>query len=865
MKIKRFKANGFGVLQREIRFNPDKVTLIVENNERGKSTLVEGIFAGLYGFPPREIKSKSKLTMAERFNPMGCDTYEIELEIESDGKSFVIKRDFENGDVFVYDALTGKDVKDNFYKSKNYYPVGEFVLGIPEDVFKKTALVQQHEIQSVKDSISIQDAVQRMVGTSSGDTSAVEAIDVLYQSLNDFYSTTSKSKTRRMKVDTELKNLQERIKEIDIELENLDKKRDEVDLEIDRLESINSQEQELEEEIKKLNYLIKQSEYINLKRRLEENDNRTNELESYIKKRESLKDIAGFSADKYGDLLKMQGQCAELEKESVRAAEELKDVENDFQDNERNLMRYEEFRDFTREEMQEMGINVSKFKDAEKKLNGKTDRFNLEKEKITQNGFNLHEYEKLKEIFDTVSDEDKDFIGEFRELELKNRNGLKDIVSGIEDIKEEIAGIINRRKKKKRIGLIAGVLSSLLVISGILFLPLNIFILLAGIAGLVYGVVTVKTSDSLQSDRYIELKRRNEDETEKQKILESEGNELENKIKHICKKYEYEQQDELIEDFKEYKRLDGRTDTLNRMDGDIREIKKEREEIKDTIVQYVKKTREDIQNDGITQSFCERFMDNVKHYFSLIDERDTLSGKIKEKSELAEYKLTEKGKIEEELFAILVESGIEREDGIERGITKYKEKLAVYQEFIKLRDELIPETEKSLFNNPDIDIINAKIRYKKNEMKDMIKQYPHFTRYKVEKDRDEYEREASEKEKMLKNIENKRTELSEAVSVINEYRKKYPELQKERFDLIDTFDKTEKFKKSVERALEVLEKISTESHSDWAGVLNTNVSSIIGKIAPQYRDIKFDNNKAQRQYIRGSKAFEKAKKENKNK
>ncbi|MCK4967111.1 hypothetical protein KAS50_08770, partial [bacterium] len=471
----------------------------------------------------------------------------------------------------------------------------------------------------------------------------------------------------------------------------------------------------------------------------------------------------------------------------------------------------------------------------------KIDSFNLEKEKITRNGFNLQKHEKLKEIFDTVSDEDKDYIGDFREIKQNNRNGLENIVSGIEDIEEEITGIINRRKKKKRIGLMASVLSSLLVISGVLFFSLNIFILLAGIAGLVYGVVTVKTSDSLQSDRYIELKRRNEDETEKQKILESEGNKLENNIKHICKKYEYERQDELIEDFKEYKRLDGRTDTLNRMDGDIREINKEREEIKSTIVQYVKKTQKDIQNDGITQSFCERFMDNVTHYFSLIDERDTLSGKIKEKRELTEHKLTEKEKIEEELFAILVESGIEREDGIERGIEKYKEKLAVYQGFIKLRDELIPEKEKSLFNNPDIDIMNAKIKYKKKEIADMIKQYPHFTRYKVEKDRDEYERESSEKEKMLKTIENKRAELSEAVSVINEYRKKYPELQKERFDLIDTFDKTEKFKKSVERALEVLEKISTESHSNWAGVLNTNVSSIIGKIASQYRDIKFDN------------------------
>ena len=58
MKILSLKADGFGALKGEFRFDPDRLNLVVDENERGKSTLLAAVTAALYGldaFRLREI------------------------------------------------------------------------------------------------------------------------------------------------------------------------------------------------------------------------------------------------------------------------------------------------------------------------------------------------------------------------------------------------------------------------------------------------------------------------------------------------------------------------------------------------------------------------------------------------------------------------------------------------------------------------------------------------------------------------------------------------------------------------------------------------------------------------------------------
>ena len=108
MKLLRLRVAGFGPLRGEWSFAPDKVNLVVDENERGKSTLLAAVTAALYGLD-EDRRSHRVLTPVERWRPWGGGTYRLELELEHNGERLTVRRDFERGSVEVWTA-GGQDV-----------------------------------------------------------------------------------------------------------------------------------------------------------------------------------------------------------------------------------------------------------------------------------------------------------------------------------------------------------------------------------------------------------------------------------------------------------------------------------------------------------------------------------------------------------------------------------------------------------------------------------------------------------------------------------------------------------------------------------------------------------------------------------
>ncbi len=841
MKIKRFKANKFGCLDGEIVLNPDKVTLIVESNEEGKSTFVDGILAGLYGFPLVRAK-KDEMKEFDRLKPWDNDSYEIELEIEINKKELLIKRDFEKDKVFIYDILTGKDISEDFYKGKREYPVGEFLLKLPRDVFLKTALIRQHEIQSSKDSDSITKSIQKIVDTSSGDTTALDAIDVLNTALNKYQGYTLKGKGM---VKNEINNLNKRITEIESELKSLDERRLEVDSEITKIERLSEKEQKINSDMKMMDYLGKLSEIKELKNQLHQDKKNKEKLENYLKELESLKRLSNFPIDKNDLLLQMQGKLSSIEDDIKNEKTDMEKVEKIKEECEKELKGYEEFKKFTENEKKDIEILLIKLKENLKKLEEKKEDIESEKEKIKDEGYKLADYKLLKKIFDEVSDEDKDFIGDYNEYFWKKNSKINEAISEIENLKEETDKIINLRRARKKNGILLS-FSGIIVLTLGLFLTLGIFFLIPslilGIIAAVYGFVLYLTANSMESDKYIDLKNKFELSEEEKSRLLSEKDNAENKIESISRKYNFENYQDLVEKFKFYKRLNGRTDTLNKMNQDFEILKKEAEEIKSEILRYLKKINTDLDVSDITVEFCEKFKNNLEKYFSLYLNKMNLDKKIKEKTERINAALQEKETIEREIYKIFDESEIDEKEDVDKGIEKYKEKFKEYNRYIKLKNELIPPLENSMLNNQDINIKNAKIRVLEKKAESIVKEFPDFRGFEVEKSTAEYNDEYRKNDMVLKKIQDEKLELSESIgTVMKEYREKFPKLLNELSNLKDILKKTKNFKTSVELAFDALERISKESHKNWALILNSSVNIILGKINKNYEDLKFDS------------------------
>jgi hypothetical protein len=191
VKLLRFSTNGFGALRGEFRFDPDRVTLLVDDNERGKSTLLSAITAALYGLDG-DRRSHRMLTPLERWKPWDGGPYRLELELEADKERFTVSRDFDHGTVSVWSGR-GQDVTADFREGKDEYPVGLKLLGLSAEEFERCAMVRQGDLLQVvpadereRRSPSLRARLEAVADSRVGDTRASEALKVLEGALRRY-------------------------------------------------------------------------------------------------------------------------------------------------------------------------------------------------------------------------------------------------------------------------------------------------------------------------------------------------------------------------------------------------------------------------------------------------------------------------------------------------------------------------------------------------------------------------------------------------------------------------------------------------------------------------------------------------------
>lgn len=194
MKLLRLKADGFGLLRGEWHFDPARLNLVIDENERGKTSLLHAIVAGLYGLDGDARRHRGTITPLERWRPWDGGTYRLELDIESDGEKYTISRDFARGSVEVFNDR-GQDVTPDFATEKDGFSIGLPLLGLDADEFAKCAFWRQGELADVVPELekdrrasTLQARLESAADTRAGDASAIEAIQALEASLKAFDS-----------------------------------------------------------------------------------------------------------------------------------------------------------------------------------------------------------------------------------------------------------------------------------------------------------------------------------------------------------------------------------------------------------------------------------------------------------------------------------------------------------------------------------------------------------------------------------------------------------------------------------------------------------------------------------------------------
>ncbi len=191
MKLVRLRVDGFGPLQGEWTFSADRVNVVLDDNERGKTTLFAAISAALYGLEG-DRRTHRVVTPLERWRPWNGGAFRVTLDVECAAGAYTITRDFERSTVAVFDR-TGGEVTAQFLEGRDEYPVGKKLLGLDQAEFEKSALLLQGELDGVvpadekaRRASTLKSRLENAADTHIGDTNASEALRVLEEALRRY-------------------------------------------------------------------------------------------------------------------------------------------------------------------------------------------------------------------------------------------------------------------------------------------------------------------------------------------------------------------------------------------------------------------------------------------------------------------------------------------------------------------------------------------------------------------------------------------------------------------------------------------------------------------------------------------------------
>lgn len=183
MWIERLEIEGFRSLAGSYAF-AEGLTVVVGDNEAGKSSLHDALVRTLFGFSKTERRRARGSSPLERRAPWNGNPYRLVGFVRKDDRKFRIEWDFTVHRVRLVDEL-GNDISDTVLAKGDEVELGDYLLGIDLDDFRQVCCIDQEGLLAVRHSPSLGVALQEAVANVAGETPVEDALE----SLNAFLRT----------------------------------------------------------------------------------------------------------------------------------------------------------------------------------------------------------------------------------------------------------------------------------------------------------------------------------------------------------------------------------------------------------------------------------------------------------------------------------------------------------------------------------------------------------------------------------------------------------------------------------------------------------------------------------------------------
>ncbi len=837
MKILRLRVDGFGGLQGEWSFAPDRVNVIVDDNERGKSSLFAAITAALYGLDG-DRRTHRVLTPLDRWRPWNGGAFRVALDVECVNGAYTIARDFDSGVVAVFDR-TGREVTPEFLEGRDEYPVGKKLLGLDRSEFEKCALLAQGELDTVvpgderaRRASTLKSRLENAADTHIGDTNASEALRVLEDALRKYHAHEIDFTGT---IDNAIDRLAAKRELIEVEIREIDATLIVAQAPLDDLHQLALDEKRLQDQLRELEAERRAGLAVDVRRQLEDHENAEAEVARLEAEAAELAATASLPANAEGEL---RDTIARHE-EAVRGIEGLESRRRDELAREREaiarerreLAAYDEFQveDADRCVSQASELRQILLQDATLRHQV----FEL-RDALAAKGYEPEQIQFLQQRFGDLPAESVKLLRQQAELNLVFQNDSNLLEQQRANATETLRSVDAARTARRTPGMVLIFVGLAAAIGGGAMLALKmaavigVGALVAGIVLAFVGAVLVGTAGTARRDDRDDALSLLAEAQGRINALHRRRAENEAGLADLSRMMGYRDSVDLLRQFGEYARLVEDAAPLQRVQEQIATIEARRNQL----LSLTEPLKELTGEPSVTPELLEKVAYDARRSISArarLADLERGFGWVEEEKRVLE---TTANSMRDRAVRLLQSAGItyDAAKGWASHVSELKRRMEGRVRYTMVVEELIPAARRRL--HPDHEVQQ---RRRQLEMLTAGGELPKNARSSADIEVD-VKQTRNKLEETMRRRSDVRVEVEE---VWRRHAQRRPELGQDQERMGRAIERAQRFKQAAELARDTIEKVATDTHRKWADFLNDRVAAILGSFGTSVDGLRF--------------------------
>lgn len=849
--IKKLTINGFGsisVPEAPFEFSPDKLNLVVGDNEVGKTTLAEALYAGIYGLNTHRGRKNTPLSHQDAWRPLGGDSeFGVIVEIaDGHGNTFEARWNFEKSSFTVIDQTTGRDRTDEFITGAKASGIGEALLGLTADEFRKVCYIAQGEMSNENSVQGIQSLVQRFAASESGEKGTVgDAVDKLNQSITEYPGMMGASGSLKLK--TEIDRTEIAIAENKEILARLEDGKNSAKDAQNRLSQLKLQREKLASELDRARYLSRKAELAELDKLIRDSES---ELQKYNKLQEELKTLQylkNFPAQDAEQANEIYGRLKVARDRVSNIQNELRAERENIKETEKRLKAFGKRADATSDDLRTAENLRFKTQDVESNLSKTEKAIAEETDALSSENILPGELEEIKTKMQYVEDSLIDKAANYRsdtnqyQLELQQKNAeFKETGQRLKSIRRRrsltsgggaafvglgllgilVVGVLAMVQDLPAIVLQAGgALGGLLVVGGVLLKIVSRFLFAGELAKLREEVARL---DEERTALNLEHRRRKEQMT---KQAESCG---------------FRTAEEFAENAEKLRNMDRTCRKYFALKERLAEYGQSLKEVGNEIAALADKLELDYDPGSPGESLdriIEQLQEVAAHKARIEKQKGRAEELERELKEAGEYSDQEEARLKN-IFQL---ADIKTDD-IEDGVKKLQEKLKSYRYYKQLLSKMA-ELEENLPDSARVETSRRRIEDIKQALRNEEARHPDFAQLQPENSSSAYNSKIEEISQKISEIDREIRGLEKSVdSALADWEREGPQAEERLAELEENLRRVLRHRAALNMAIDELSEIEKDIHRLWAEDLNKYADRILTSLTPTLYNLRFEEN-----------------------